>query len=74
MSDVNYFDLFTIVINRLGNPGSTACDNPIRAFEVTPGPVTVRKAFYDLGQGRHPAVLKSGDGFDFPLTNLPSPS
>ncbi len=74
MSVVNYVELTIVAANRLGNPGSSACDDLLRTFGVTLEPVTVhqailaRQAFYDFGKGRHPAALNFGDCFAYALS------
>ena len=73
MSVVNYVELTIVAANRLGKPGSSACDDLLRAFAVTLEPVTVRQAilarqaFYEFGKGRHPAALNFGDCFAYAL-------
>jgi ribonuclease VapC len=73
MSVANYLELAIVASNRLGDSGSVASDDLLRALNITLEPVTVqqailaRQAFYDFGKGRHPAALNFGDCFAYAL-------
>ena len=73
MSVANYLELAIVASNRLGDSGSVAREDLLRAFGITLEPVSIRQAivarqaFYDFGKGRHPAALNFGDCFAYAL-------
>ena len=73
MSVATYLELAIVASNRLGDSGSVARDDLLRAFGITLEPVSIRQAivarqaFYDFGKGRHPAALNFGDCFAYAL-------
>lgn len=73
MSVANYLELAIVASNRLGDSGSVASDDLLRALGITLEPVSIRQAivarqaFYDFGKGCHPAALNFGDCFAYAL-------